>query len=593
MRCSNIFWRSKFKANIRAKWEGQLASKTSYGDYLEIVDEQRFKSLQFVLKEVRELVKNGMPSSVFTDDYMLPGQIGEDLKKLEIGDFRDDPKLLKKYLEIMSVSPEDKTKKPLSQKIRTVLGTFASGVLGSSAYLITGKGPGYIAESTAKRIAQMRLAGLSTKGVQGLTGFAEVLGQPMLGAMLSYSTMESQGLMAEEHQYHTKGKGLSEKLTQEEVDRRIREQTSSGRRLKDVEQLDVVPKKKQDWLQTDMSDEDPHTFPQMTDDERTTVAMMLRARQITFNWDTFALYQRSARDQLYYFLNHRAEVDKFHAIDDRLQKIYEKTPAIKEMVIYDRDHNFLVESVEYNDDGELVVWLKGEIKGKWQRTPVLAKKLIKTAVGIWVKDRVEYGEILADLIHTYSTPIAISLSAIGVGVSAYVGYSPVSQETFSSIIDIVVRQLQDGRRVRFTNLAVDALQTGVTELVRQNEALRSRFYQIAMYTGELLAGYSITKPMIGYGISCIDKPISVYRPVSEYALPGNRTYVNDIADAGVATEGGMIDTLKGIPEKLENLGTVLMNTAKGAYDTAKNLTYNVFRGVIILAGLGLAYKIIT
>ena len=291
----NAYLRNVFTEDTLNKWEGQMASKTTFKDFLLGTINHNYRHWRFGKDQLDELHKRIRP---LPKDFDLQPYIDQILAEEKAWDEADhtvldlwakNPLFSKSNVFLHQNAPLDNsydaffnrmavavTNKRLDQSTKTVSkkvplaktedernkALLAGGTLlgGTAPYLY--KSPFFIKNSVIDLKASFRIKeakdilswGFSAETAQmaeyelpllaGLSGWREITGQPVLGAFLSSESLMAHSAFSTMHRTGGQSQqSLSQKITKEELERNIRERLGKAtRRLQYFQTTGFFPK---------------------------------------------------------------------------------------------------------------------------------------------------------------------------------------------------------------------------------------------------------------------------------------------------------------------------------------------------------------
>ena len=622
----------KFRPEVLQRWNGKLASTTDFGEYLTRLNRHNFVRWSWAHNELKKLDKHiprTLPKGFDLQPYL--DQVRKEREEYDNRDHTIRDLMLKSpafgignyYLYQNPPSetwkPSEKLKNIVKQdipgtkqtwdqeighkKINTLTGIGAVVGGGTAPYIW--KSPFYI--KNLVKLRQQELMGQAIQdaffsdiaidtmapAVVGLSGLPEIAGQPFWAALISFTSSLASSELSTQHRVGGSSKGLSEKITQEELDERIAEQTKRGRRLQHLSQGRLDLYRKQPNRPETTEEElarveylEAHTRATMGLGVSTAISSTKRGRMFTeLRRDT---QFRPVQQQLALYLEllqHELEQVKGVFKPEYLNE-FEKLPKIGSRLVY-RWQKYVINSVDIVPKGDkhhgyLVSATRPGMHGL-ETIVIPLGDLEYRRVGLYTRQSLGMRESVADVLRVLPIRMAGNM-AISLGLSRGAKYVKqlVGYGSGAVLKKVVHKGLIDEDFSYYTGTITDAQ------------------YASAAATTQQLVFFGMANAANAWNwfVDCIDnpKPFPLAEVIDESLPRGMRSY-RDLTTHELITNVPVTDALKKLAKAsiepfvagYETVKSAASGLMKGMSGTVESIFY----GVSFLAGAGILYKIVS
>ena len=687
---NNWYMKSRFRDDVLKKWEGKLASTTSYGEYIRRILVHNFERWSWANKLMKKYF-NSIPKTLPKDyDFSsILEQIDKEGREFEAQDhhFRDiiakspafgsdnpflnqNPpeggsfeKFYKQYEDFVAKLPKnqinigpqqqgrgpkqsEKSTKTLDQigkdtqkndKMRKIAFLGGSSMLGGTApYLY--KSPFYIRDSVAMMresfrvrqaqslvqssfsIAEFDAAEEMIPILTGLSGAPEIVGQPIFGAFISGASLLAHSEFSELHKTGGQKKSFSEKITQEELNRRIaqhlkkrrglfwgaQKETGDAITLVETEKEREARVKSLEAYSRAVSSQTLHSLVE------TREAIVVRLLE--------NLKTRPVSEQLTFYLYTKYE--RMNAVRNEFHPQYfaefEKLPKIHQMLIY-RDKICRIDDINIKIDTHgkkhYMIVAKPEDGGK----TIYAKfdEMYLEKPGWWKRPTLGFRHSLADIAR-FPVIEFVATSAVALWVARFI--QSVQNKLGWTVAGLEAGKKLKGKKYGKVSLSLPGSSRPDPVLLRQEgvrppqvqlgtgplgiiapKAINAQQYQQAAWWSVFTAGYigsrsaNLYESFVSYVIEGPEPYELAY--ALDTALPlGSRSYVNAYTEDRITTTA--------VSESIRELANSTIKPFVDAYEGTKDRVKGflqqgadtmkaLFNGVIILVSLSILYKVVS
>ena len=670
----NAYLRNVFNEDTLNKWEGHMASETTYKDFLRGVLDHNYRIWRFMKDELKEVQKRIKPLPKNFDLQPYIDQIKKEEKEWDEADhtvldlwsknpifgpgnvFLHQNEHLKNntfraFKNRMAIAVGEKRQRESTKTVDKKV-TFAKteeernktllaggSLLGGTAPYLW-KSPFYIRNSVeaAKQAFRIKTGrdlvswgfgeavGMSETEMPvlaGLAGWKEITGQPVMGAFLSSESLMAQSQFSTLHRTGGSGAPLSGKITKEELERRIREQTEEGKRRLQAGFYGPVydPKLKPKTFMGDSEvpeETDEQELARLRKVEATSRAQTQLATASQMSAMRFlsgpgkyspefleGLGKRPAMEQLVFYLSLRKRKYRERHRGYFTQELFTefmRQPKIGSHLRY-REKNFEIMSIDIKSDvgghRKYVASCKGGKNGA-EEISVPTEEIIPMKTGWYIRRSVGFWENFADI--SRSVPAKI----VAEGAIAFAGAAFL--KWFKNAVGYGKKDIikTDTKRMHVNppkGLTVE-------EVLKYPKDIRVDIptgtitddqYTYASWITTTTSSYAAVRASDIYETfvaQCIDvaEPYPLANTIDTSLPVGARSYSNFYTDARL-TQDSVSENIKRIAISAgERVGSVFEGT-KEAFSTAiswgTDIVKNLFMGVVIVVGLGIVYKVAT